>query len=136
MGLDQNLKKKFNNWVDRTLAELSSAYIKQLAKQTSKKRDNCSSMESLPNHLTTAHPSTIIATSSQDTSEKIIMKPKTTEDAVADAREWSLNRLDSDDISVDDAKALMEEFYEWIDPEEHVEIMSLEPLEEFFDDRS
>tara|TARA_B100001250_G_scaffold233665_1_gene200615 strand:- start:227 stop:421 length:195 start_codon:yes stop_codon:yes gene_type:complete len=64
------------------------------------------------------------------------MKPKTTEDAVADAREWSLNRLDSDDISVDDAKALMEEFYEWIDPEEHVEIMSLEPLEEFFDDRS
>jgi len=136
MGLVQNLKKKFSKWVDRTLAELCSAYIKQLARQTSRRQDNCSSMESLPNNLTMVHPSTIIATSSQDTSEKITMELRTTEDAVADARAWSINRLDSDDISMDDAKALIEEFREWIDPEDEVQIMSLEPLEEYFDDQS
>mgnify|MGYP001477025117 FL=1 len=134
MGLVQNLKKKFNNWVDRTLAELSSAYIKQLAKQTSRKQDNCSSMESLPNSLTTVHQDTIIATSSQDTSEKIIMDQTTTEDAVAHARAWSIDRLDNHDLSYEDQKALLSEFLEWIDPESEVEIMSLEPLEEYYED--
>ena len=64
------------------------------------------------------------------------MELRTTEDAVADARAWSLNRLDSDDISCDSAKAILEEFREWIDPEDEVQIMSLEPLEEYFDDQS
>ena len=64
------------------------------------------------------------------------MELRKTEDAVADARAWSINRLDSDDISMDDAKALIEEFREWIDPEDEVQIMSLEPLEEYFDDQS
>ena len=93
MGLLRNLKKKFNNWVDITLAELSSAYIKQLAKQTSKKRDNCSSMESSPNNLTMEHQSTTIVTSSQDTSEKITME-QTTDDIVAGIREWSIDRVE------------------------------------------
>ena len=96
MGLLRNLKKKLNGWVDRVLAELSSAYIKQLAKQTSRKQDNCSSMESLPSHLTMAHPSTIIATSSQDTSEKIIMDLDKTDEAVVYAREWSMDMINSD----------------------------------------
>ena len=134
MGLVRNLKKRLSNWVDITLAELCSAYIKQLARQTSRKQDNCSSMESLPSHLTTAHPSTIIATSSQDTSEKIIMDQTTTEDAVAHARAWSIDRLDNHDLSYEDQQALLSEFMEWIDPKDEVEIMSMEPLEEYYED--
>ena len=134
MGLLKNLKKKFNDWVDRTLVELSSAYIKQLAKQTSRKQDNCSSMESLPNSLTTVPQDTIIATSSQDTSEKIIMDQTTTEDVVAHARAWSIDRLDNHDLSYEDQQALLSEFMEWIDPQDEVEIMSMEPLEEYYED--
>ena len=127
MGLVQNLKKKFNNWVDRTLAELSSAYIKQLAKQTSRKQDNCSSMESLPNSLTMVHPDTIIATSSQDTSEKIIMEPKTTEDVVAHVREWAIDKIENAELCGEKI-ALYEEFGDWIDLDdvEELEIVSLE----------
>ena len=132
MGLLKNLKKRFNNWVDITLAELCSAYIKQLARQTSKKQDNSSSMESLPNSLTMVHQDTIIAISSQDTSEKITME--LTEDVVAHARAWSIDRLDNHDLSYEDQKALLSEFLEWIDPESEVEIMSLEPLEEYYED--
>ena len=127
MGHLRNLKKKFNNWVDRTLAELSSAYIKQLAKQTSRKQDNCSSMESLPNSLTTVHPDTIIATSSQDTSEKIIMEPKTTEDVVAHVREWAIDKIENAELCGEKI-ALYEEFGDWIDLDdvEELEIVSLE----------
>ena len=139
MGLVQNLKKKFSNWVDITLAELCSAYIKQLAKQTSRRRDNCSSMESLPNHLTTAHPSTIIATSSQDILEKITMKDSydvgpasafETEDIVGSIRQWSIDRIDTGNLDWSDQQAIAAEFQEWIEPEEGLEIMSLEPLDE------
>ena len=129
MGLVQNLKKKFNNWVDRTLAELSSAYIKQVAKQTSRKHDNCSSMESLPNNLTTVHPDTIIATSSPDTSEKTTMstEKKTTDDIVAHNREWAIDKVESAEL-VGDKIALYAEFEEWIELEEQeeLEIISLE----------
>ena len=132
MGLVRNLRKKWNNWVDRTLAELCSAYIKQLAKQTSRKRDNSSSMESLPNSLTMVHQDTIIAISSQDTSEKITME--LTEDIVAHARAWSIDRLDNHDLSYEDQKALLSEFEEWIDPEGDVEIMAMTNLEEYYKD--
>ena len=129
MGLVQNLRKKFSNWVDKTLAELSSAYIKQLAKQTSRKQDNCSSMESLPNNLTTVHPDTIIATSSPDTSGKTIMstEKQTTDDIVAHNREWAIDRLESAKL-VGDKIALYAEFEEWIELEEQeeLEIISLE----------
>ena len=128
MGLVQNLKKKFNDWVDRTLAELSSAYIKQVAKQTSRKQDNCSSMESLPNHLTTVHQDTIIATSSPDTSEKIIMELKTTDDIVAHTREWAIDKIEEAELCGDKI-ALYAEFEEWIEieDEDECEIISLEP---------
>jgi len=127
MGLVQNLKKRFNNWVDRVLAELSSAYIKQLAKQTSRKQDNCSSMESLPNHLTTVHQDTIIATSSQDTSEKIIMG-MTTDDIVAHTREWAIDKIEEAELCGDKI-ALYAEFEEWIEieDEDDCEVISLEP---------
>ena len=127
MGLVQNLKKKFSNWVDITLAELCSAYIKQLAKQTSKRQDNSSSMESLPNNLTMAHPDTIIAISSQDISEKITMDQVMTEDIVAHVREWSIDKIE-EAVLVGDKIALYAEFEEWIEIDEDendLEIISI-----------
>ena len=126
MGLLRNLKKRFNNWVDITLAELCSAYIKQLAKQTSKKRDNCSSMESLQNNLTMVHQDTIIAISSQDISEKITMDQVMTEDIVAHIRDWSIDKMESAEL-VGDKIALYSEFEEWIEieDEEDLEIISM-----------
>jgi len=131
MGRLRNLKKKFSNWVDITLAELCSAYIKQLAKQTSRKQDNSLSTECLQNNLTMGHQSTTIVTSSQDTSEKIIMERDKTDEAVAYAREWSLDMIDSD-IPMENAKAIYKEFEEWIDVDENaesLEVLALEPIE-------
>ena len=127
MGLVQNLKKKFNNWVDKTLAELSSAYIKQLAKQTSRKRDNSLLTESSPSLLTTERRSTTIVTSSPDTSEKIIMKLDTTDQIVAHNREWAIDKVESAEL-VGDKIALYAEFEDWIelDDVENLEIISIE----------
>ena len=130
MGLLKNLKKKFNNWVDRTLAELCSAYIKQLAKQTSKKRDNSSSMESLQNNLTMVHQDTIIAISSQDISEKITMDQVMTEDIVSHVRDWSIDKIE-DATLVGDKIALYAEFEEWIEIEDEndLEVISINDQE-------
>ena len=131
MGLVRNLKKKFNNWVDITLAELCSAYIKQLAKQTTKKRDNSLLTTSSPKPLTTERQSTTIVTSSQDTSEKTIMKLDTTDEVVAHVREWSIDQIENAEL-VGDKIALYAEFEDWIelDDIEELEIMSLEPEKE------
>ena len=128
MGLVQNLKKKFNNWVDRTLAELCSAYIKQLAKQTMKKRSNSSLTESSLNPLTTEHQSTTIVTSSPGTLEKTIMKVDSTDDIVAHIREWSIDKVESAE-SIGNKDAIYKEFEEWIELEDEneLEIISLEP---------
>ncbi len=135
MGLVRNLKKKFNNWVDITLAELCSAYIKQLAKQTTRKRNNSLSTECLQNNLTTARRSSTIVTSSQDTSEKIIMELDKTDEAVSQAREWSIDRMDNGNLSYEDQSALFAEFEEWIDleHENHLEVLALEPIEKIED---
>jgi len=127
MGLVQNLKKKFNNWVDRTLAELCSAYIKQLAKQTSRKRDNSLLTESSPNRLTTERQSTTIVTSSQDTSEKIIMKLDETDKIIAHTRDWAIDKIEDAELCGDKI-ALYAEFEEWIelDDVENLEIISIE----------
>ena len=131
MGLVQNLKKKFNKWVDRTLAELCSAYIKQLAKQTMKKRSNSSSTESSLNPLTTEHQSTTIVTSSPGTLEKTIMKVDSTDDIVAYIREWSIDKVESAE-SIGNKDAIYKEFEEWIELEDEseLEIISLEPDED------
>ena len=125
MGLVQNLKKKFSNWVDITLAELCSAYIKQLAKQTSRKRDNSLLTESSPSLLTTERQSTTIVTSSPDTSEKIIMKLDKTDDIVDQVRDWSVDKIEEAEL-VGDKIALYAEFEEWIelDDETAIEILS------------
>ena len=127
MGRLQNLKKKFNDWVDITLAELCSAYITQLAKQTSKKRANSLSMECLQNNLTMAHQSTIIVTSSQDTSEKTTLEPT---EPVAQIRNWAIDRLETAD-SIGAKAAIYEEFEDWIELEdkEEIEYICLEDSE-------
>jgi len=125
MGLVQNLKKKFSNWVDITLAELCSAYIKQLAKQTSKKRGNSLSTEFLQSRLMTEHQSTTIVTSSQDTSEKTIMKLDKTDEIVEQVRDWSVDMIEKTEL-VGDKIALYAEFEEWIelDDEDSIDILS------------
>ena len=128
MGLVRNLKKRLNDWADRVLAELSSAYITQLAKQTSRKRDSSLSTESSLNPLTTEHQSTTIVTSSPGTLEKTIMKVDSTDDIVAHIREWSINKVESAE-SIGNKDAIYKEFEEWIELEDEneLEIISLEP---------
>ncbi len=129
MGLVQNLKKRLNNLADKVLAELSYHYMIQKAKQTTKRPDNSSVTMSLRKDLTMEHPSTTIVTSSQGTSEKIIMKLDTTDEIVAHVRNWSIERMDK--VNHEYAQALYEEFEGWIDLDnvEDVEIMSIEENE-------
>ena len=134
MGLVQNLKKRLNSLVDKILVELSYHYIIQKAKQTTKRRGNSLQIKSSLNSLTTEHQSTIIATSSQGISEKTIMEMKTTEEAVADARAWSLTRMDSEDISDLDAESIYVEFQEWIEPLPELDILSLDNLKSFYNE--
>ena len=62
-----------------------------------------------------------------DISEKIIMET-TTEDIVAHVRTWSLDRASDMSVNKEDARAILAEFYEWIEPEsDELEIVSLEP---------
>ena len=121
----KNLKKKFNNWVNKILAELSYHYIIQKAKQTSRKRDNSSSKEFLPSHLATEHRSITTVTSSQGTSEKTITILDNTDKMVDNIREWSINKIASIE-PVGSKFAIYEEFEEWIelDDEESIEILS------------
>jgi len=138
MGLVQNLKKKLNEWGDKILVELSCLYIKQLAKQTTKKQDNSSPIMSSPSPLTTELQDTIIATSSQDTSERTTMIMET-EDIVAHVRGWAIDKIDTihekldgrlyDDRYINDAYAIYEEFAEWIEPESNdLEIVSIDEI--------
>jgi len=127
MGLVRNLKKTLTNLAERILVELSYHYIKQKAKQTLRKPDSYSPIMSSRKDLTTEPQGTTIATSSTGTSEKIIMTA-TTEDIVAHVREWSLDRAADMSIPKEDARAILAEFYEWIEPEgDELEIVSLEP---------
>ena len=63
---------------------------------------------------------------SVDFTEKITMNT-TTEDIVAHVRDWSLERVADKSISREDARAVLAEFYEWIEPEnDELEIVSLD----------
>ena len=130
MGLVQNLKKTLNDWVDKILVELSCHYIKHLAKQTLKKQNNSSSTESLPNPLTQEDLHTTIATSSAGTSEKTIMME--TEEIVADVRQWAIDKVQEyNGKGIDriyDQMAIMAEFDEWFDPQEDLEVISLDEI--------
>jgi hypothetical protein len=95
------------------------------------------------NHLTTELQSTTIATSSAGTSEKIIMG-QTTEEIVAEIRQWSIDKIhelsETESPKTDkmyyylNAMAIAEEFDEWIteydDPNYQLDIMYLEKMQE------
>jgi len=67
-----------------------------------------------------------MAISSEDFTEKTIMNT-TTEDIVSHIKDWSLERVADKSISREDARAILAEFYEWIDPEDdELEIFSLD----------
>jgi hypothetical protein len=60
----------------------------------------------------------------------------TTEDIVAHVREWSLDRAADVSLSKENARAILAEFYEWIEPEgDELEIVSLEPEEDWTDEQ-
>ncbi len=75
-------------------------------------------------HLTEEPSAPIVE---EPTSEKIIMNA-TTEDIVAHVRTWSLDRAADMNVDKENARAILAEFYEWIEPEgDELEIVSLEP---------
>ena len=117
MGLARNLKRILTKLADKILVELSYHYIKQRAKQTSKRRDNYSSTESSQNPLTTEYQHTTIATSSTGTSEKIIMETQI--EPVVQIREWAIKKIETltqhgNAIDQLNALAIIDEFDEWI----------------------
>ena len=128
MGLVRNLKKRLNNLADKILAEVSYHYMVQKARQTTKRPDNSSVTMSLRKDLTMEPQGTTIATSFQDTSEKITMTMMTTDTMVAYLRNWSINKVETAK-SIGDKNAIYKEFEEWIEIEEgdeDLEIMSID----------
>jgi len=125
MGLVQNLKKKFNNWVDKTLAELSSAYIKQLAKQTMKKQGNSSETMSSLKPWVMEHQHTTTVTSFPDISKRTTLEE--TEEVVAHIKQWATQKLE-DAVTIGEKHALYKEFEEWIElqEEDECDIISVE----------
>jgi hypothetical protein len=80
---------------------------------------------------------TTIVTSSAGTSEKTIMME--TEEIVSEVREWAIGKVQEyNGKGVDriyDQMAIMAEFDEWFDPEEDLEVVSLDEItEQQYDD--
>ena len=132
MDLVRNLKKILNDWVNIILVELSLVYIKQLAKQTLKKQDNSSFMESSLNPLTQEDQHITIATFSADISEKTTMME--TEEIVLGIRQWAIDKVqeyNSEGIDrIYDQMAIMDEFDEWFDPKLDIEVVTLDEISE------
>ena len=117
MGLVRNLKKILTESGKIILQGLFFHYIKQRAKQTSKRRDNSSQMESSPNPLTTEYQPTTIATSSTGTSEKTTMETQI--EPVVHIRDWASERIDQlsqhgNAVDQMNALALIDEYHEWL----------------------
>ena len=137
MGLVQNLGKILKESANIILVGLSSAFIKHLAKQTSKKQNNSSLKESLPNPLTQEDLHTTMETSSAGTSEKTTMME--TEEIVSEVREWAIDKVQEYNGKgverIYDQLAIMAEFDEWFDPKEDLEVISLDEItEQQYDD--
>ena len=127
MDLARNLKKILLSLANKISVETSYPYTEQKEKQTTKKQDNSLSTTSSQNPLTPEDQDGTIQMYCQDTSEKTTMNA-TTEDIVSYIREWSIERVADKSVSREDARAVLEEFYEWIEPEDkEIEIISLEP---------
>ena len=64
------------------------------------------------------------------------MELTTTEEAVINARNWSIDKLDEVE-SIGAKDAIYKEFEEWIEldrDDKELDILALEPLDEYFDD--
>ena len=76
------------------------------------------------NWFLTEEPSAPIV--EEPATEKTTMNT-TTEEIVGHLRDWSLERAADKSVSRDDARSILAEFYEWIDPEDdEIEIYSFE----------
>ena len=118
MGPVRNLKKMLKSSVEKLLLELSYHYIKQRAKQTSKRPDDSSPTMSSQKPLTTEPPPSTIATSSTGTSEKIIMETQT--EPVVQVRDWAVDKIETltqhgNAVDQLNALAIIDEFHEWLD---------------------
>ena len=125
MGLVQNLKKKFNRWVEKVLVELSYHYIIQRAKQTTKKHVSSSVEESSQKHWVTAPPPITTVTSSQGISGKTTLEE--TDEIVAHIKQWATQKLE-DAVTIGEKHAIYKEFEEWIElqDEDECDIISVE----------
>jgi len=127
MDLARNLKKILLSLANKISVETSYPYTEQKEKQTTKKQDNSLSTTSSQNPLTPEDQDGTIQMYCQDTSEKTTMNA-TTEDIVSHIREWSIERVADKSVLREDARAVLEEFYEWIEPEDdEIKILSIEP---------
>ncbi len=127
MDLARNLKKILLSLANKISVETSYPYTEQKEKQTTKKQDNSLSTTSSQNPLTPEDQDGTIQMYCQDTSEKTTMNA-TTEDIVSHIREWSIERVADKSVLREDARAVLEEFYEWIEPEDdEIKIFSIEP---------
>ena len=80
------------------------------------------------NWFLTEEPSAPIV--EEPASEKTTMNT-TTEEIVSHVRDWSLERAADKSISKEDARSILAEFYEWIEPETpELEIVSLDEISE------
>ena len=122
MGLVRNLKKILTESGKIILQGLLSHYIKQVAKQTSKRHDNSLSIMFSQNPLTTESQPGIIATSSLGISEKIIMETQI--EPIVQVRNWAIERIRTAE-DYDTALAIAGEFEEWLDLEGQDEISYL-----------
>ena len=122
MGLVRNLKKILTESGKIILQGLLSHYIKQVAKQTSKRHDNSLSTMFSQNPLTTESQPGIIATSSLGISEKIIMETQI--EPIVQVRNWAIERIRTAE-DYDTALAIAGEFEEWLDLEGQDEISYL-----------
>ena len=127
MDLARNLKKILLSLANKISVETSYPYTEQKEKQITKKQDNSLSTTSSQNPLRPEDQDGTIQMYCQDTSEKTTMNA-TTEDIVSHIREWSIERVADKSVSREDARAVLEEFYEWIEPEDkEIKILSIEP---------
>jgi len=117
MGLVRNLKKMLKSSVEKLLLELSYHYIKQRAKQTSKRREDSSTTMSSRKPLTTEYQPSTIATSSTGTSEKTTMETQI--EPVVQVREWAVEKIETlsqhgNAVDQLNALAIIDEFHEWL----------------------
>jgi len=134
MGLALNLKKTLKNLAKTILAELSCLYMRHRVRQTLKRRGSYLSTGSLPSHLTREVLPTTIATSSADTSAKIIMKDNT-EQVVEHIHDWVVSLIEDYDKNgtvdqIYDKLAIIDEWYEFLNPDDEHEVLIIDKISE------